>query len=83
MSKSSFISGLVLLKWLRKSANFGDEFRSNEVLIVPTFSLLFLLNLSQEMVDKKQLLFKDTNRKIAMQQVAQTKDYLNLESICS
>ena len=39
--------------------------------------------LSQEMADKKQLLFEDANGKIALQQVIQTKDHLNLESICS
>ena len=46
-------------------------FKSNEVSFVPTCFLLFLLNLSEEMADKKQLLFKDANGKTALQQVAQ------------
>ena len=38
---------------------------------VSTCFSLFLLNLSQEMDDKKQLLFNGANGKIALQQVAQ------------
>ena len=72
MSGSSFTSGIVLLNWLKRSAaKFGDWFKSNEVSFVSTWLLLCLLNLSQGMADKKQLLFKDTNGKIALEQVAQ------------
>ena len=61
----------MLLNWLKRSAKFGDGFKSNEVSFVSICFSLFLLNLSQEMADKKQLLFKDANGKIALQQVAQ------------
>ena len=71
MSGSSFTSGLVLLNWLKRSAKVGDGFKSNEVCFVSICFLLFMLNLSQEMADEKQLLFKDANGKIALQQVAQ------------
>ena len=61
----------MLLSWLKRSAKFGDGSRSNEVPIVSTCFSLFLLNLSQEMADKKRLLFKDANGKIALRPVAQ------------
>ena len=60
----------MLLNWLKRSAKFGDGFKSNEVSFVSICFSLFMLNLSQEMTDKKQL-FKDANGKIALQQVAQ------------
>ena len=59
------------LNWLKRSAKFGDGFKSNEVSFVCTSFSLFLLNLSQEITDKKQVLFKDRNGKIALEQVAQ------------
>ena len=71
MTELSFISGLVLLTWLKRSAKFGAGFKSNELYCVSTCFLLFLLNLWQEMADKKQLLFKYANGKIALQQVDQ------------
>ena len=61
----------MLLNWLKRSAKFGDGFKSNEVSFVSTGFSLFLLNLSQEMADKKQLLFNDANGKIALQREAQ------------
>ena len=64
----------MLLNWLKRSAKFDDGLKSNEASFGSTcfcvFSLFFL-NLPQEIVDKKQLLFKDANGKIALQQVAQ------------
>ena len=60
----------MLLNWLKRSAKFGDGFKSNEVSFVSICFSLFLLNLSaHEMADKKQLLFKDANGKIVLQQV--------------
>ena len=53
----------MLLNWLKRSAKFGDGFKSNEVPFVSTCFWLFLLNLSQEMADKKQLSFKDADGK--------------------
>ena len=61
----------MLLNWLKRSAKFGDGFKSNEVSFVSTGFSLFLLNLSQKMADKKQLLFNDANGKIALQREAQ------------
>ena len=61
----------MLLNWLKRRAKFGDGVKSNGVSFVSICFTLFLLNLSQEMADKKQLLFKDANGKIALQQVAQ------------
>ena len=62
----------MLLNWLKRSAKFGNGFKSNEVSFASICLPLFLLNLSsQEMANKKQLLFKDANGKLALQQVAQ------------
>ena len=61
----------MFLNWLKRSTRFSDEFKGNEVSFVSICSSVLLLNLSQKMVDKKQLLFKDANGKIALQQVAQ------------
>ena len=51
--------------------NVGDGFKSNEASFVSTSFSMFLLNLSQEMADGKQLLFKDAKGNIALEQVAQ------------
>ena len=51
--------------------NVGDGFKSNEASFVSTSFSMFLLNLSQEMADGKQLLFKDAQGNIALEQVAQ------------
>ena len=51
--------------------NAGDGFKSNEASFVSTSFSMFLLNLSQEMADGKQLLFKDAKGNIALEQVAQ------------
>ena len=61
----------MFLNWLKRSTRFSDEFKGNEVSFVSICSSVLLLNLSQKMADKKQLLFKDANGKIALQQVAQ------------
>ena len=61
----------MFLNWLKRSTRFSDEFKGNEVSFVSICSSVFLLNLSLKMADKKQLLFKDANGKIALQQVAQ------------
>ena len=60
----------MLLNWSHRNAKIGDGLKSIEVLFVSTWFLLFLLNLSQGMADKKQLLFRDENGKLALQQVA-------------
>ena len=59
------------MNWLKRSTKLGAVFKSNEVSFVSTWFSLFLLTLSQEMADKKQLLLNDANGKIAVQQVAQ------------
>ena len=51
--------------------NVGDGFKSNEASFVSTSFSMFLLNLSQEMADGKQLSFKDAKGNIALEQVAQ------------
>ena len=51
--------------------NVGDGFKSNEASFVSTSFSMFLLNLSQEMADGKQLLFKDAKGNIALEQLAQ------------
>ena len=53
--------------------NVGDGFKSNEASFVSTSFSMFLLNLSQEMADGKQLLFKDAKGNIALEQVAQNR----------
>ena len=61
------------LNWFKRIDKFGDGFKSNEVYFV---SIYFAL--SQEMADKKQLLFEDVNGKIALQQVIQNQGSFEL-----
>ena len=53
-----------VIKLVKRSAKFGNEFKSNEV---SCFYLFFVfVKFIIGMADNKQLLFKDTNGKIAL-----------------
>ena len=48
MSELSFISGLALWNWLKRSAKFGDGFKSNEVSFVSAFFVVFVKSMTRD-----------------------------------
>ena len=48
LSGSSFISGQVLLNWLKRSAKFGGGFKNNEVSFVSIFLIAFVKSITRD-----------------------------------